>query len=74
MLRVVPPFRPEDCIREPCRKALAAKDSELDAIFEELRFALHEHIERLRKIAAMKLAHKEPPEKSAPARPDGLAW
>jgi hypothetical protein len=67
MLRDEPPFRPEDRIRELCRKALVAEESELEAIFEELRAALHEHIERLRKIAVMKLARKELPVKKRSA-------
>jgi hypothetical protein len=52
------PFRRlEDRIHELCRKLLTAQDSpELDAIFSELRSALHEHAERLRKLAARKLA------------------
>jgi outer membrane lipopolysaccharide assembly protein LptE/RlpB len=69
MLRDAPPFCPEDRIRELCRKALTAKDTELEVIFEELRAALHEHIERLRKIAITQLARKESPVKTGPPDP-----
>jgi hypothetical protein len=67
VLRVVPPLRPEDRIRELCRKTLTAKDSELESIFAELRTALHDHIEQLRKMAVIQLAHGEPPAKKRSA-------
>lgn len=47
--------RLEDRIRYLCRKALTARDDELDALFSELRSALHEHANRLRQLAALKL-------------------
>jgi hypothetical protein len=50
--------RLEDRIRELSRKALTAKDSELEAVFAELRTALHQHIERIRRFATMKLEGK----------------
>jgi hypothetical protein len=52
----MPSRRLEDRIRELCAKAVAADSSELSAIFSELKSALHEHSERLRKLAAEKLA------------------
>jgi hypothetical protein len=55
----VPSRRLDDRIRELCAKAVTAQDSELDAIFSELNGALHEHNERLRKLAADKLAGRE---------------
>jgi hypothetical protein len=39
----VPLRPPEDRIRELFRKAAKANDSELEAIFLELRSALHDH-------------------------------
>lgn len=47
--------RLEDRIRYLCRKALTARDDELDALFSELRSALHEHSNRLRQLAGLKL-------------------
>jgi len=42
--------RLEDRIRYLCAKAVASEDSpELHEVFEQLRAALHEHNERLRK-------------------------
>jgi len=42
--------RLEDRIRDLCAKAVASQDSpELPEVFEQLRAALHEHSERLRK-------------------------
>jgi hypothetical protein len=48
--------RLEDHIRELCARAVDAQDSELDAIFSALQNALREHNQRLRKLAAAKLA------------------
>jgi hypothetical protein len=47
--------RLEDQIRSLCCKALTAKDNEMDAIFRDLRSALHDHTDRLRQLAAAKL-------------------
>jgi hypothetical protein len=47
--------RLEDRIRSLCCKALTARDHESDAIFRDLRSALHQHTERLRQLAALKL-------------------
>jgi hypothetical protein len=47
--------RLEDRIRSLCCKALTARDNEMDAIFRDLRSALHEHTDRLRQLAAVKL-------------------
>lgn len=48
--------RLEDRIRYLCWKALTARDDELGSLFSELRSALHEHANRLRRLAALKLA------------------
>ena len=63
-LRNVPARRLEDRIRELCRKALTANKSELREVLSDLRLALHEHTERLRKVAIMKLTstRKQPPD------------
>ena len=59
--------RLEDRIRELCAKTLTAQGSaELEPIFSELTSALHEHTERLRKTAALKLVCRE--EDSLPER------
>src|ERR1700674_129950 len=50
--------RLEDRIRELCRRALTANNSELDKIFAALNAALKEHAERLRKLMILKLATK----------------
>src|SRR5260370_29787002 len=47
--------RLEDRIRELCAKALIARGPELHLILEELKSALHEHSERLRQVAVLKL-------------------
>src|SRR5258708_15160810 len=52
--------RLEDAIRELCARAVAAQDSELDSIFSALQQALREHNDRLRKLAAAKLAAWRP--------------
>jgi len=65
----VPYRRLEDRIRGLCAEALAAQDSEMDAIFLALQLSLREHTERLRKLAAMKLTKagkSQPPERRAP--------
>jgi hypothetical protein len=52
--------RLEDRIRELCARAVTAQDPELDSIFSALQSALREHNERLRKLAAAKLAAWRP--------------
>src|SRR5229473_6762211 len=52
--------RLEDRIRDLCSRAVAAQDSELDSIFSALQQALREHNDRLRKLAAAKLASWRP--------------
>lgn len=54
----VPSRRLEDRIRELCCKALSAQDSELEAVFSELKSALREHTQRLRKLLAIKLVNR----------------
>jgi hypothetical protein len=54
----MPSRRLEDRIRELCRRALTANNSELDKIFAALNGALREHAERLRKLMILKLATK----------------
>ena len=47
--------RLEDRIRKLCGQAVATTDlSELSQVLEQLTAALHDHIERLRKLAAMR--------------------
>jgi hypothetical protein len=46
----------EDRIRQLCADAVAASASDLEPVITELKVALHEHTERLRKLAASKLA------------------
>jgi hypothetical protein len=54
----MPSRRLEDRIRELCRSALTANNSDLDKIFSALNSALREHAERLRKLMILKLATK----------------
>jgi len=51
--------RLEDRIRELCGEAIAAQETESDPILSKLRSALHEHSERLRKLAAARLVSAE---------------
>ena len=55
---IVPTRRLEDRIRQLCADAVAASASasDLEPVITELKVALHEHTERLRKLAASKLA------------------
>jgi len=58
--------RLEDRIRELCAKTLIARGPELQATIAELKSALHEHTDRLRQVAALKLVSGEngsPPER-----------
>ena len=51
------PFRRlDDRIRELCRHVVEANDDEFTNVLSELRCAMHEHIERLRKMAIQQLA------------------
>jgi hypothetical protein len=52
--------RLEDRIRELCARAVTAQDFELDTIFSALQLSLREHNDRLRKLAAVKLAAWRP--------------
>ena len=52
----MPSRRLNDRIRELCARALTVETSDSDAIFSALQTALHEHNERLRRMAAAKLA------------------
>jgi hypothetical protein len=57
----------EDRIRELCRKVVAAQNTDgFDPALSELKAALQEHTERLRKIAVTKLVRFE--EDSLPER------
>jgi hypothetical protein len=47
--------RLDDRIRDLCAKAVEADQEELESIFAELKQALREHAERLRKLAVRKL-------------------
>jgi hypothetical protein len=48
--------RLEDRIRTLCADVVAAEGDHLEPSLSELKAALHEHTERLRKVAAAKLA------------------
>jgi len=54
----VPYRRLDDRIRHLCRLALTAPDEELESVFSELKLALREHTERLRKLLTIKLVHR----------------
>lgn len=54
----MPSRRLDDRIRELCLKALTAEDCEMEAVFSELKSALREHTERLRKLLAIKLVNR----------------
>jgi hypothetical protein len=54
----VPSRRLEDQIKDLCSKAVAANEAELHPILLELRETLHEHANRLKKLAAQKLMLK----------------
>ena len=55
-LHLVPSRRLEDRIRELCALATAANTSNFADVLAELRLALHEHSEQLRKLARQQLA------------------
>ena len=48
--------RLEDRIRTLCVDVIAAEDDHLEPSLSELKAALHQHTERLRKVAAARLA------------------
>jgi hypothetical protein len=56
---IVPPRRLEDRIRELCAKAVAAQTEEADLVIQKLKAALHEHNQRLRKLAARELTFQK---------------
>jgi hypothetical protein len=45
----------EDRIRELCAEVVATHEGQLDPVIGELKAALHEHTEHLRKLAAQAL-------------------
>ena len=51
----VPSRRLEDRIRDLCVKAVDSETDEFKLVLEQLKAALHEHTQRLRKLAAIKL-------------------
>jgi hypothetical protein len=51
----------EDRIRNLCAKVIAAHEDEVAPTISELKAALHEHNQRLRKLAAAKLTLREKP-------------
>lgn len=53
--------RLEDHIRNLCAKVIAAREDEIEPAISELKSALREHNERLRKLAAAKLTRLEKP-------------
>ena len=55
------PRRLEDRIKDLCVKAIAAPDSrESNEILRQLQDALHEHNERIRKLAASREERRSP--------------
>jgi len=55
------PRRLEDRIKDLCVKAIASPDpSEFNDIFKQLQDALHEHNERIRKLAASREERRSP--------------
>jgi hypothetical protein len=55
----MPSRRLEDRIRELCAKLIKAEDQDFESASAELKGALHEHTERLRKVVAQNLLKKE---------------
>lgn len=58
----------EDRIRDLCAKAVAADESQAEAILAELRTALHEHVRFARQMTAATLSREgriPPPAKAA---------
>ncbi len=58
--------RLDDRIRDLCAKAIHARGPDLELVFAELKSALHEHTERLRNAATLRLLKKSedfPPER-----------
>jgi len=55
--RVVPSGPLEARVRELCAKVVTANDGELEPAIAELRLALREHNQRLRRLAVAKLAN-----------------
>jgi hypothetical protein len=52
--------RLEDRIRELCTRAIdTAEHAQFNEVIEEIREALHEHANRLRKLAATKIPEPE---------------
>jgi hypothetical protein len=60
--------RLEDRIRDLCAKTVSAPEGELEPIISDLKAALREHTQRLRKLAAAKLIRKRPPNPHDPSR------
>jgi hypothetical protein len=60
---IMPFRRLEDRIRRLCAEAVVASATDLDPVITDLKVALHEHTESLRKLAASKLALCIPVEK-----------
>ena len=56
----VPFRRLEDRIRELCSRLVSAEDGDVEPLISELRSALREHNQQLRKLAAAKLASSLP--------------
>lgn len=55
----MPARRLEDRIRELCAKVIVAREEDVGPAIAELKSALHEHNDRLRKLAATKLTRLE---------------
>jgi hypothetical protein len=57
----MPSRRLEDRIRDLCARVIAAPEDEVEPAISELKSALREHNERLRKLAAAKLTRQAKP-------------
>jgi hypothetical protein len=53
--------RLEDRIRDLCTKVIAADENAVEPVIADLKSALREHNDRLRKLAAAKLTRHEKP-------------
>ena len=56
LILTVPSRRLDDRIRELCARVVSTQGAEMESTIAQLKAALHEHNERLRKLAAAKLA------------------
>jgi len=58
----VPPRTLDDRIRQLCARVIATREKDLGPAISDLRAALHEHTQRLRRLAVGKLIFRWSPE------------